>query len=84
MQCGKPVFMSRRTSLPELGGSLGFYWDSFGAEHMASVFHAGMAAVAAMPTFAAAARARAAEFSWENAARGYLQVYRSILDPAVA
>jgi glycosyltransferase involved in cell wall biosynthesis len=82
MQCGKPVFMSRRTSLPELGGSLGFYWDSFGAEHMAAVFHAGMAAVAAMPTFAAAARARAAEFSWENAARGYLRVYRSILDPA--
>jgi len=84
MQCGKPVFMSRRTSLPELGGSLGFYWDSFGADHMATVFHAGMAAVAAMPTFAAAARARAAEFSWENAARGYLRVYRSILDPAAA
>jgi glycosyltransferase involved in cell wall biosynthesis len=51
---------------------------------MASVFHAGMAAVTAMPSFAAAARARAAEFSWENAARGYLQVYRSILDPATA
>jgi glycosyltransferase involved in cell wall biosynthesis len=82
MQCGKPVFMSRRTSLPELGGSLGFYWDSFAAEHMAAVFRAGMAAVAGVPTFAAAARARAAEFSWENAARGYLQVYRSILDPA--
>jgi len=82
MQCGKPVFMSRRTSLPELGGSLGFYWDSFGAEHMTAVFHAGMAAVAAMPSFAAAARARAAEFSWENAARGYLRVYRSILEPA--
>lgn len=81
MQCGKPVFMSRRTSLPELGGSLGFYWDSFGAEHMAEVFRVGMEAVAAMPTFAAAARARAAEFSWENAARGYLRVYRSILCP---
>jgi glycosyltransferase involved in cell wall biosynthesis len=84
MQCGKPVFMSRRTSLPELGGSLGFYWDSFGADHMATVFHAGMAAVAAMPTFATAARARAAEFSWENAARGYLNVYRSVLDPVAA
>ena len=89
MQCGKPVFMSRRTSLPELGGSLGFYWDAFGAEHMAAVFRAGMAAVAAVPTFAASARARAAEFSWENAARGYLQVYRSVLnrsarDPAAA
>jgi glycosyltransferase involved in cell wall biosynthesis len=84
MQCGKPVFMSRRTSLPELGGSLGFYWDSFGAEHMAAVFRSGMAAAAALPTFAAAARARAAEFSWENAARGYLRVYRSVLDPVAA
>jgi glycosyltransferase involved in cell wall biosynthesis len=82
MQCGKPVFMSRRTSLPELGGTLGFYWDSFAAEHMAAVFRGGMAAVAALPDFAAAARARAAEFSWEHAARGYLRVYRSILDPA--
>jgi glycosyltransferase involved in cell wall biosynthesis len=82
MQCGKPVFMSRRTSLPELGGTLGFYWDSFTAEHMAAVFRGGMAAVAALPDFAAAARARAAEFSWEHAARGYLRVYRSILDPA--
>ena len=84
MQCGKPVFMSRRTSLPELGGSLGFYWDSFGGEHMASVFHAGMSAVASMPTFAAKARARAAEFSWENAARAYLGVYRSVLENAAA
>ena len=54
------------------------------AEHMAAVFHAGMAAVSAMPTFAAAARSRAAEFSWDAAARGYLRVYRSILDPAAA
>jgi glycosyltransferase involved in cell wall biosynthesis len=81
MQCGKPVFMSRRTSLPEVGGSLGFYWDSFGAEHMAAVFRAGMAAVAGMPGLA---RAHAAEFSWENAARGYLGVYRSVLDRAAA
>ena len=84
MQCGKPVFMSRRTSLPEVGGSLGFYWDSFGADQMAAVFAAGMATVAAMPTFAAQVRARAAEFSWENAARGYLGVYRSVLERPAA
>jgi glycosyltransferase involved in cell wall biosynthesis len=51
---------------------------------MAAVFRSGMAAAAALPTFAAAARARAAEFSWENAARGYLRVYRSVLDPVAA
>ncbi len=84
MQCGKPVFMSRRTSLPELGGPLGFYWDGFAADHMEAVFRAGMAAVAARPGFPAAARARAAEFSWENAARGYLRVYQSVLESAPA
>ncbi|NCY03578.1 MAG: glycosyltransferase, partial [Planctomycetia bacterium] len=84
LQCGKPVFLSRRTSLPELGGTVGFYWDSFSADHMLAVFRAGMAAVAAMPAYAAAARARAAAYSWENAARGYLGVYRSVLEPAPA
>jgi glycosyltransferase involved in cell wall biosynthesis len=84
MQCGKPVFMSRRTSLPELGGSLGFYWDSFAADHMAAVFEAGMATVKAMPDFAARARARAAGFSWANAARGYLGVYQAVLRASAA
>ena len=79
MQCGKPVFMSRRTSLPELGGDLGFYWDSFAADQMAAVFQAGLATVKAMPDFASRARRRAAGFSWANAARGYLGVYQAVL-----
>jgi len=29
MQCGKPVFLSRRTSLPEVAGDLGFYFDGY-------------------------------------------------------
>ena len=82
MQCGKPVFMSRRTSLPELGGDLGFYWDSFAADHMAGVFQAGMATVRTMPDFAARARQRAAGFSWAQAARGYLGVYQTLLQAA--
>lgn len=84
MQCGKPVFMSRRTSLPELGGDLGFYWDSFAADHMAAVFRAGMATVRAMPDFATRARQRAAGFSWANAARGYLGVYQAVLRTSAA
>lgn len=82
MQCGKPVFMSRRTSLPEIGGPLGFYWDAFSAEHMLGVFEAGMRAVAADSGFAERCRRWAAGFSWANAARGYLGVYRSVLEAA--
>ena len=82
MQCGKPVFVSRRTSLPELAGTLGFYWEQFDAGHMERVFRDGMRAVAADGQFAARCRARAAGYSWEQAARGYLRVYCSVLAAA--
>ncbi|MFM8803084.1 MAG: glycosyltransferase family 4 protein, partial [Planctomycetia bacterium] len=29
MQCGKPVFVSRRTSLPEIAGDVGFYMNGY-------------------------------------------------------
>jgi len=82
MQCGKPVFVSRRTSLPELAGPLGFYWEHFEAEHMEGVFRDGMRAAAADGQFAARCRLRAAGYSWEQAARGYLDVYCSVLAAA--
>jgi glycosyltransferase involved in cell wall biosynthesis len=75
MQCGRPVFMARRTSLPEVAGDLGFYWDSFDPDHMHEVYAAGLRAVAADRRFADKCRGRAASFSWEETVRGYLAVY---------
>lgn len=37
MQFGKPVFSSRYTSLPEIGGAYAFFWDNFEPEHMKEV-----------------------------------------------
>lgn len=34
MHFGKPVFLSRLTSLPEIGGEAACYWDDFEPEHM--------------------------------------------------
>jgi len=78
MQCGKPVFAARRTSLPEIAGDRAGWWDSFDPNHMWEVVEAGLAAAAA-PGFAAAQRAHAESFSWQRAAEGYLRVYDEVL-----
>ena len=82
MQCGKPVFMSRRTSLPGVCGTAGFYWDSFDPEHMLSVLEDGMRRVAGDPAAPGRIRDHAASFSWAETARGYLRVYDSLLGAA--
>ncbi len=79
MQCGKPVFAARRTSLPEIAGDRAWWWDSFDPDHMWRVVREGMAAAAATPGFAAAQRLHAESFSWRGAAEGYLRVYDEVL-----
>lgn len=79
MQCGRPVFAARRTSLPEVAGDRAGWWDSFDPEAMLRVVREGLAASTATPGFAAAQRAHAATFTWERAAARYLHVYDEIL-----
>ena len=75
MQCGKPVFLSRATSLPEIGGDIAFYFDSFAPDHMAGVVRAGVSRSQADPDAAARAREHAATYSWQAAARQYARIY---------
>jgi glycosyltransferase involved in cell wall biosynthesis len=77
MQFGKPVFLSTATSLPEVGGEAAFYFPSFDAEVMQTVFEQGMSDY--NPTRAEASKQQAARFSWDVAARQYLAVYRSLM-----
>lgn len=74
MSVGKPVFLSRLTSLPEIGGNEAHYFDSFEPEQMQSVFKNGML------TFDAGKAQRsivwASQFSWDQAASAYLALYR--------
>ncbi len=78
MQCGKPVFLSRRTSLPEIAGDHGFFFDSYDGDAMAGVYWSGMGRFHSDPAKAAAARAHAAGFSWRRMARGYADVYAAV------
>ena len=80
MQCGRPVFAARRTSLPEIGGDVACYFDSFEPEQMAAVVRAGLARAQSDPHAAARARERAASFSWRAAARRYAELYVALVN----
>lgn len=79
LQCGKPVFLSRLTCLPEIAGDLGFYFDSFEPQVMATCCRQGLERVRLDPGYASRARAHAAQFSWAAAAEHYIHIYESVL-----
>lgn len=79
MRFAKPTFCAARTSLPEIGGDDVFYWDDFDPDNMAAVFRQGMQAYHDEPERLDRMRTRAAQFSWENAARQYASLYERIL-----
>ena len=75
---GKPTFLSRLTSLPEVGGTLAHYFDRFDGAAMRDVVLAGLAADAA-PGRAEAIAAHARGFSWQRCAQDHVAVYRRLL-----
>lgn len=79
MRAGKPVFLSRSTSLPEVGGSEAFYFDDFEPTHMQDVFLSGMHAYENDPEKKSRIIAWSNQFQWKTAAEQYLKVYRKIL-----
>jgi glycosyltransferase involved in cell wall biosynthesis len=79
MVFGKPVFLSRLTSLPETGGPDAYYFDNFEVGHMAAVIREGLRQFEANPeSRGAALRARAATFSWPNVADAFWEIYREV------
>ncbi|GAA4448458.1 hypothetical protein GCM10023189_06360 [Nibrella saemangeumensis] len=79
MTYGKPVFLSDRTSLPEIGGREAYYWDSFEPEAMAEVLFNGLSDFKQNPFRAERLRKRAAQFSWERAAQEYWALYQEVM-----
>ena len=78
MYCGKPVFLARRTSLPEIGGDAASYFDSFEPQAMKAVVQQGLLRQAE-PGRPEAVRQHAAQFNWDGAASAYLALYRRLL-----
>lgn len=77
MSAGKPVFLSNRTALPEIGSTAAFYFRNFNATHMQEVFEDGMERYESQH-MEPMIRERSASFCWDKAAKKYLDVYRSL------
>ncbi len=79
MSLGKPVFLSDRTSLPEIGGSEAYYFKDFEPQTLTKTFAAGMKDYENDPEKPTRIKAWASQFTWEKAATQYLEFYQELL-----
>jgi len=77
MSVGKPVFLSHRTALPEIGSNMAFYFHNFSESHIQQVFTKGMKEYEENK-MQQAIQKHCENFSWDKAANEYLDVYRSL------
>ncbi len=78
MSLGKPVFLSDLTSLPEIGGVEAYYWKNFDPLHIIEVFENGMLNFDADSEKPSRSINWAKQFSWENSAKAYLDLYEKV------
>ena len=78
MHFGKPVFLSRLTSLPEVGGEVVHYLDSFEASAMREVVVKGLARDAD-PVRIQALTEQAQGFNWARCAAEYAAIYTRLI-----
>ena len=71
--------MSRRTSLPEIAGDMGFSFDGYEPAALAAVYRDGLARYQADPAIANRLKAHATGFSWAATARSYCDVYAGLV-----
>ncbi|MDD5275006.1 MAG: glycosyltransferase family 1 protein [Methylovulum sp.] len=79
MYFGKPVFLSAKTSLPEIGGEVAFYFDNFEAGHMQKVFNEGMRQYQNNIDLAKMIKEQSISFCWKKAADQYIKLYNALL-----
>ena len=76
----KPIFLSDRTALPEIGGNNAFYFDhDFDPDKMRAQFRQGMSIFENGGIDLEAMRNHALSFSWERTARRYIEIYNELL-----
>lgn len=79
MAFGKSVFLSRYTSLPEIGGDEAFYFDSFDPQVMATTIKEGLAAYNQQePLRSTRLKAWATQYNYCTMAQNYLDLYNRI------
>ena len=78
MYFGRPVVLSNATALPEIGGDDANYFNDFEPTNMRAVLDNALKNFDENPTAQSKLIARAKLFNWEDAAKKYLDVYRSL------
>jgi glycosyltransferase involved in cell wall biosynthesis len=78
MGLGKPAFLSKLTSLPEIGGGAAYYFESFEPDAMIDAVKHGLADFDAHPQRPDELRAHAARYSWTRAATEYWSLYDEV------
>lgn len=79
MAFGKPVFLSQFTSLPEIGGDLAFYFDSFNPKEMATYYQYKMKYFSGNKLeLEDKIKNWAAKFDYREMAKNYLLLYERI------
>jgi glycosyltransferase involved in cell wall biosynthesis len=78
MHFGKPVFLSKYTSLPEIGGDKAYYFDNFEPHDMQNILLNGLDDFR-QKNKSASLIAYADRFNWDTTAQQYLALYRECL-----
>lgn len=79
MYYGKPVFLSKATSLPEVGGDAAYYFDSFEPAVMQQNFADGIQHYLENKP-ADKLKTRASQFTYDNTAKAFLELYEQLLN----
>ena len=77
MHLGKPVILSDKTSLPEIGGEDAFYFNNFEPEHMQKVLDDCLSHQDKIELSEKMKR-QAAQFNWQHAAEEHVCLYKSL------
>ena len=77
MTFGKPLFLSNRTSLPEIGGDVAFYFADFDPVYMNTLFSESMIKYE-KDNMAEKIIQRGTDFCWEKSAKKYIEVYKTL------
>lgn len=77
MSFGKPVFLSRHGSLPEIGNVHARYFDDFDPERMARIVIEGLRDFNSGLWRSEDLMRYALSFSWKSAAKRYIELYRN-------
>lgn len=79
MHFGKPVFLSRLTSLPEVGGDAAFYFESFAPAAMQATIQDGCRQHEQDPQRPSYIMRHASSFNWQQSVSSYFELYKKIL-----